>query len=396
MQIITETDALARFCDEAAQASYVTLDTEFMRERSYYSRLCLVQMALPLAEGEKGDGRAVLVDPLAPGLSLAPFWALLRDEAVVKVLHAARQDVEIFYIDGGVIPRPLFDTQIASMVCGFGEQAGYETLVRKIAHAKLDKTSRFTDWSRRPLSEAQMRYALADVTHLRVIYEQLSRMLAQNGRAGWLDEEMAVLTSPETYVTHPDEAWKRIKTRSNAPRFLALVQALARFREEFAQGRNIPRSRVFKDDALLELASTKPESAEALGQSRLLTREARRGEIAEGIVAAVRTALALPAETLPRAEEPANGQLQVNPALADLLRVLLKARAEESGVAQKLIANAAELDALAAGQRDLACLRGWRGELFGNDALRLCRGELALVAKGARVCTVALADQPRD
>ena len=390
MQIITETDALARFCDEAAQAPYVTLDTEFMRERSYYSKLCLVQMALPLAEDEKGDGRAVLVDPLAPTLSLAPFWALLRNEAVVKVLHAARQDVEIFYIDGGVIPRPLFDTQIASMVCGFGEQAGYETLVRKIAHAKLDKTSRFTDWSRRPLSEAQMRYALADVTHLRVIYEQLSGMLARNGRAGWLDEEMAVLTSPETYVTRPDDAWKRIKTRSNAPRFLALVQALARFREEYAQGRNIPRSRVFKDDALLELASTRPESLESLGQSRLLMREARRGEIAEGIVTAVRDALALKAEALPRAEEPAKGQLQVNPALADLLRVLLKARAEESGVAPKLIANAAELDALAAGQRDLACLRGWRGELFGADALRLCQGELALAAKGARVCTVPL------
>ncbi len=394
MQMITETETLARFCDQAAQAPYVTIDTEFMRERSYYSKLCLVQMALPPANnGEAGP--AVLVDPLAGGLSLAPFWALMRNEAVVKVLHAARQDVEIFYIDGGVIPRPLFDTQIASMVCGFGEQAGYETLVRKIARASLDKTSRFTDWSRRPLTEAQARYALADVTHLRVIYEYLARELERNGRAHWLDEEMQVLTAPATYVTRPDEAWKRIKTRSNSPRFLAMVQALARFREDYAQSRNIPRSRVFKDDALLELASSRPEDHEALNRSRLLLREARRGEIAEGILSALREARALPAEALPSAADQPGAQLQVNPALAELLRVLLKARAEETGVAQKLIANAADLDALAAGQRDLACLKGWRGELFGADALRLCRGELALTAQGARVRTVELAAQAR-
>ncbi|MCC6002439.1 MAG: ribonuclease D [Pararhodobacter sp.] len=392
MHFITETDALARFCDLAAQQPYVTLDTEFMRERSYYSKLCLVQMALPPAAGDGADDpmRAVLVDPMAEGLSLAPLWALLRNPAVVKVLHAARQDVEIFYIDGGVIPQPLFDTQIASMVCGFGEQVGYETLVRKIARANLDKTSRFTDWSRRPLTEAQLRYALADVTHLRVIYEYLKRELESNGRAHWLDEEMQVLTSPQTYVTRPDDAWQRVKTRTNAPRFLAMVQALARFREEYAQSRNIPRSRVFKDDALLELASARPEDHEGLNRSRLLTREARRGEIADGILAALKAARSLPPEALPKPAAQQSDQLQVNPALAELLRVLLKARAEETGVAQKLIANAAELDALAAGQRDLDCLKGWRGELFGNDALRLCRGELALTARGARVRTVEL------
>lgn len=388
--MITDTDTLARFCAQAAQAPYVTIDTEFMRERSYYSKLCLVQMALPPAKGPDA-GEAVLIDPLAEGLSLAPLWELMRNPAVVKVLHAARQDVEIFYIDGGVIPQPMFDTQIAAMVCGFGEQVGYETLVRKIAKASLDKTSRFTDWSRRPLTEAQARYALADVTHLRVIYEHLDAELTRNGRANWLDEEMAVLTAPQTYVTRPDDAWKRIKTRSNSPRFLAVVQALARFREGYAQSRNIPRSRVFKDDALLELASTRPEDMEGLGRSRLLLREARRGEIAEGILAALAEARALPAEALPQPDGQPGAQLQVNPALADLLRVLLKARAEESGVAQKVIASTAELDAMAAGQRGLACLQGWRHDLFGADALRLCQGELALTAQGPRVRAVELA-----
>ncbi len=386
MHTITTTDALAAFCAEAAGAPYVTVDTEFLRERTYYSKLCLVQLALP----GKGDERAVLVDPLAEGIDLAPLFELMRNKSVVKVFHAARQDVEIFWIDGGVIPQPLFDTQIASMVCGFGEQVGYETLVRKIAKAGLDKTSRFTDWSQRPLTDAQKRYALADVTHLRVIYEYLAAELEKNGRAHWLAEEMELLTSPETYVTHPEDAWQRIKTRGNSGKFMAMVKELARFREEFAQSRNIPRARVYKDDALLELASTKPENIEALSRSRLLLREARRGEIADGILAAVRAAHALPPEEWPQASNGTNGHLQVNPALADLLRVLLKARSEESGVAQKLIASAADLDAIAAGQRDVAALRGWRAELFGGDALRLCRGELALTAKGAQVRTIEL------
>lgn len=385
MNIITTTDALAALCAEAATEPYVTLDTEFLRERTYYSKLCLVQMALP----GKGSERAWLIDPLADGISLEPLHALMRNPGVVKVFHAARQDLEIFFIEGGVIPQPLFDTQIASMVCGFGEQAGYETLVRKIAKANLDKTSRFTDWAQRPLSEAQQRYALADVTHLRVIYEYLKAEIEKNGRAHWVAEELEILTSPETYITHPEEAWQRIKTRGNGGRFMAAVKELAQFREDFAQSRNIPRSRVYKDDALLELASTKPDSLEALNRSRLLLREARRGEIAEGILAAIRAAQSMKPEDIPRLPEE-NGQLQVNPALAELLRVMLKARAESSGVAQKLIASTAELDAIAAGERDLPSLKGWRGELFGNDALRLCRGELALAAKGKNVVTVEL------
>lgn len=385
MNIITTTEALAALCDEAANEPYVTIDTEFLRERTYYAKLCLVQMALP----GKGDARAWIIDPLAEGLSLEPLYALMRDPDVVKVFHAARQDLEIFFVDGGVIPQPLFDSQIAAMVCGFGEQVGYETLVRKLAKAPLDKTSRFTDWSRRPLSDAQLKYALADVTHLRQIYEHLSAELARTGRAAWVAEEVEVLTSPETYVTRPEDAWQRIRTRGQSGRFMALVRELARFREDYAQSRNVPRSRVMKDDALLELASTKPDSIEALGRSRLLLREARRGDIAEGILAAVKTAMESEPSSWPQV--PRDEQLQVNPALADLLRVLLKARADQSGVAQKLIAPAAELDAIAAGKRDLPCLRGWRAELFGKDALRLCAGELALAAKGQQVKVIELA-----
>ncbi len=385
MNIITTTDALAALCREAASEPFVTLDTEFLRERTYYAKLCLVQMALP----GKGPERAWIIDPLAEGLSLDPLLELMRNEAVVKVFHAARQDLEIFFIDGGVIPAPLFDTQIAAMVCGFGEQVGYETLVKKIAKAPLDKTSRFTDWSQRPLSEAQLRYALDDVTHLRQIYEHLKKDIEKSGRAGWVAEEMGVLTSPETYITHPEDAWQKIRTRGQSGRFMALVRELARFREDYAQTRNVPRSRVYKDDALLELASTKPENVEALGRSRLLLREARRGEIADGILEAVQAALEMNPKDWPRAEDE-DAPLQVNPALADLLRVLLKAKADSAGVAQKLIAPTSELDAIAAGRRDLACLKGWRGEIFGNDALRLCNGELALAAKGQQVRVIEL------
>jgi len=385
MSIITTTEALAALCAEAANEPYVTLDTEFLRERTYYAKLCLVQMALP----GKGSDRAHIIDPLAEGLSLAPLLELMRNPGVVKVFHAARQDLEIFFIDGGVIPAPLFDTQIAAMVCGFGEQVGYETLVKKIAKAPLDKTSRFTDWSMRPLSEAQLKYALDDVTHLRQVYEHLKRDIEKSGRESWVAEEMAILAAPETYVTLPDEAWQKIRTRGQSGKFMALVRELARFREDFAQSRNVPRSRVYKDDALLELASTKPDSIDALGRSRLLLREARRGEIADGILAAVARALAMPSKDWPRAETE-DEPLQVNPALADLLRVLLKARADEAGVAQKLIAPTSELDAIAAGRRDVPCLSGWRGEIFGADALRLCNGELALAAKGQQVRIIEL------
>ncbi|ATI41965.1 ribonuclease D [Pacificitalea manganoxidans] len=383
MRTLTKTEDLAEFCREAARHDYVTLDTEFLRERTYYSKLCLVQMAIA------GDGEAVLVDPLAEGLDLAPLYDLFRDTSVVKVFHAARQDLEIFFVEAGVFPEPLFDTQVAAMVCGFGEQVGYETLVKRIAKGTVDKSSRFTDWSRRPLSDAQKTYALADVTHLRVIYEFLRDELEKSGRDRWLREELGVLTDPETYTVRPHEAWQRVKTRTNSGRFMAVVQALAEFRESYAQERNIPRNRVYKDDALLEMASTKPRNAADLNRSRLLLREARKGPIADGILEAVTRGLEADPATFPEVDR-RREKLQVNPALADLLRVLLKAKSEASGVAQKLIATASDLDMIAAGERDVAALRGWRAEVFGDDALRLCAGKIALAAHKAEVRLIEL------
>ncbi|NEY91325.1 ribonuclease D [Tabrizicola oligotrophica] len=383
MRTITTTEDLAAFCEAAKAAPYVTIDTEFLRERTYWSKLCLIQMALP---GKEGD--AVLVDPiLGQDMSMEPLYDLFRHKATVKVFHAARQDLEIFFVEGKVFPEPLFDTQVAAMVCGFGEQVGYETLVKKIAKENLDKTSRFTDWSRRPLTQAQSEYALADVTHLRVIYEWLAKQLDKNGRHAWVDEELALLTDPATYTVLPGEAWQRVKTRTTSGRFLAVVKELARFREEYAQGNNVPRSRVMKDDALLELASTRPASMEELGKSRLLQREGRKAEIAEGILAAIKSGLEMRPEDMPKPDL-AREQLQVNPALADLLRVLLKAKSESLGVAPRLIASASELDAIAAGERNVDALKGWRAEAFGEDAMRLCRGEIALSAKGSEVRVV--------
>ena len=383
---ITRTEDLARFCEAAKSAPYVTVDTEFLRERTYWSKLCLIQLALPPASTPKVEGgEAVLVDPLAEGLSLEPLYDLFRHQGTVKVFHAARQDLEIFFHDANLFPVPLFDTQVAAMVCGFGEQVGYETLVRKIARANLDKSSRFTDWSRRPLSDAQAAYALADVTHLRVIYEFLSAELRKNDRESWLAEEIAVLEDPETYITRPEEAWLKVRTRTNSPRFLAILRELARFRETYAQERDIPRSRVFKDDAMIELASTKPLTEADLGRSRLLLREARKGDIANGILAAVKAGVEARDLPQPRDEEPGKPG---NAALSDLLRVLLKAKADAAGVAPKLIASSADLDAIAQGDRDLPALRGWRAEVFGQDALRLAGGEIALSAKGGAVRVV--------
>ncbi|MDP5327299.1 MAG: ribonuclease D [Paracoccaceae bacterium] len=385
MQTVTTTEELAAFCQQAKEAPYVTIDTEFLRERTYWAKLCLIQLALP---GKAGP--AVLVDPIAgPDMSLEPLYDLMRHEKTVKVFHAARQDLEIFFIEGGVLPSPLFDTQVAAMVCGFGEQVGYETLVKRIIRETVDKSSRFTDWSRRPLSDAQKSYALADVTHLRGVYEFLSAQLERTGRQAWVEEELAILNDPATYRVEPADAWRRVKTRSSSARFLGVVRELARFRETYAQAHNIPRSRVYKDDAMLELASTRPTTQEDLGKSRLLLREGRKPDIVEGILAAVRAGLDAKPDDLPKPYDNRD-DLQVNPALADLLRVLLKAKSEESGVAQKLIAPTSDLDLLAAGQRDVAALQGWRAEVFGQDALRLCRGEVALTAQGGAVRVVVL------
>ena len=385
MIIITTTAELDVFCTRAQEHPFVTIDTEFMRERTYYSKLCLIQIALPTDNLED----AVLVDPLSQDIALDGLYRLFKDTSVVKVFHAARQDLEIFWHDAKTFPTPLFDTQVAAMVCGFGEQVGYETLVRKIVKEQVDKSSRFTDWSRRPLSDAQKNYAIADVTHLRAVYLQLKAELERAGRESWVVEETKLLLDPMIYDVIPSEAWRRVKTRTNSGIFLAYVRELAAFRERYAKSKNIPRNRVYKDDALVELASTKPISHDDLNKSRLLLREARKGAIADGIIQASKTVASMSPENFPKPVA-INEKLQVNPALADLLRVLLKAKSERSDVAQKMIANVAELDALAAGQRDLSCLSGWRLDVFGSDALRLCEGKVGLAVKGNKVKLIDL------
>ena len=382
MNIIKTTSELSKFCTYASKFDYLTVDTEFLRERTYYPKLCLIQLAIPSDQ----EANAVLVDPLDNQLDLSPLYELFLNTNVVKVFHAARQDLEIFFHDKNIIPKPLFDTQLAAMVCGFGEQVGYETLVRSICKVNLDKSSRFTDWSLRPLTNSQKDYALADVTHLRQIYEYLKSELKQNKREGWVQEELNILKNPETYITRPNEAWKRIKTRSNSSKFLGIVSKLAEFREKYAQQNDIPRNRVFKDDALMEIASLKPKSFDELSRSRLLLRDARKGRIASGILDSVKASQVSNFEEVNKEVKLAKN-LNGNSALSEMLRVLLKAKSEELGVAAKLIAISADLDSLASGERTVPALLGWRHKVFGKDALDLCDGKVGLFLDGKNIKT---------
>lgn len=366
---------LDAFCARLQEADYVTVDTEFMRDATYWPKLCLVQ----LADGET----ARAVDALAPGLDLAPLWRLLASP-VTKVMHAARQDIEIFFHMGGVIPEPLLDTQVGAMVCGFGDQAAYDTLVKHFAGRRLDKRARFADWARRPLPDRQIDYALADVTWLRAVYEGLATELRRNGRADWVEEEEAVLLDPETYRLDPEHAWKRLKTRSADSAYLALVQAVAAWREREAQRLDLPRNRVLRDDALLDVAAQAPADAEALAHCRGVTRGMASGRLGPGLLAAVAEGKAVAPEDRPQPALQRERPRGVGPAM-ELLRVLLKARVEGEGVAQKLVASSDELEDLAGGAEDGPLLRGWRRELFGEDAQRLLRGELALTLKRGRV-----------
>ena len=382
MNIIKTTSELSKFCTYASKFDYLTVDTEFLRERTYYPKLCLIQLAFHSDQ----EDNAVLVDPLDNQLDLSPLYDLFLNSNVVKVFHAARQDLEIFFHDKSIIPNPLFDTQLAAMVCGFGEQVGYETLVRSICKVNLDKSSRFTDWSLRPLSDSQKDYALADVTHLRQIYEYLKSELKQNKREAWVQEELNILKNPETYITRPNEAWKRIKIRSNSSKFLGIVSKLAEFREKYAQQNDIPRNRVFKDDALMEIASLKPKSFDELSRSRLLLRDARKGRIASGILESVKAAQVFNFEEVNKEVKLAKN-LNGNSALSEMLRVLLKAKSEELGVAAKLIAISADLDCLASGERTVPALLGWRHKVFGKDALDLCDGKVGLFLDGKNIKT---------
>ncbi len=379
MSLITTTTDLEAFVRRARRERHVTIDTEFMRDRTYWPKLCLVQIAT--------REEAVAVDPLAEGIDLAPLHELLRDLAVLKVFHACRQDLEIFHrMLGGRLPEPVFDTQVAAMVLGLGEEASYESLVTRIARARLDKSSRFTDWSRRPLSEAQLRYALADVTHLRVIYERLRERLVARGRLAWVEEELANLLDPSLYEQPPEEAWRRLKLRSREPRFVKLVQELAAWRERAAQRRDLPRNRILRDDLLLELAAARPTEPEALGRLGRISLDRRS---AAEVLTIVRRVTALPEAELPRLPAPPEKPRGLGP-VVELLRVLLRHCAEEYEVAPRLLAGTGELEAIAAGREaGVPALSGWRREIFGERALALRHGRIALTVRGRRLHLLA-------
>jgi ribonuclease D len=386
MRIIETNEALTAFIEELSPAPYLALDTEFLRDQTYYPKLCLIQVASPGAEG--------IIDPLAEGLDLMPFFELLKRPDIVKVLHAARQDIEIFYLKAELIPDPLFDTQIAAMVCGFGDAASYETLARKLAGVEIDKSARFTDWSHRPLSKRQLEYALADVTHLRVIYEKLSAQLARSGRARWVEEEIAALKDPKLYRLDPELAWKRLKPRTSNKRFLAMLAALAAWREREAQTRDIPRGRVLKDEALTEIAAHPPESGESLERIRAVPKGFANSRLAKGLMDALEAGHhSAPPEGGPT-HAPSRRRREPSPATIDLLKTLLRLRAEAANVAPRLIANAEDIEKLAAYEdEDVAALHGWRAEVFGKDALALRKGDLAIALENGEAVVVELEEE---
>ncbi|HEV7252518.1 MAG TPA: ribonuclease D [Mesorhizobium sp.] len=378
MHVISTTSELAETVESLRRSPFVTVDTEFIRETTFWPELCLIQMASP--------DTTALVDPLAPGISLQPFFELMGDERVLKVFHAARQDIEIIFHLGRLIPHPVFDSQVAAMVCGFGESVSYDQLVSRITGEHIDKTSRFTDWRHRPLSEKQLAYALADVTHLIDVYRALSAELARENRAHWLDQEMEVLTARETYDPHPEDAWKRLKTRARKPIELAVLQSIAAWREREARERNVPRQRVIKDEALFEVAQQQPATPEALARLRTIPKGWERSSAAAALLEAVNAALALPRDQLPRLPRQTPGSDGSNAAV-ELLKVLLRQVAEEEKVAAKVLASGDDIDRLASeGEKaEVPALHGWRREVFGEKALRLVRGELALKFSNRRI-----------
>ena len=372
MELITSTDVLAAFCERAAGHDYVTVDTEFLRETTFWPKLCLLQAAT--------EDEAVLIDPLTDGLSLAPFFALLANPKVRKVFHAARQDIEIFVKLTGKVPANIFDTQIAASVCGFGDSVSYDNLVRSVTGVELDKSSRFTDWSARPLSEKQCVYALADVTHLRDIYKALVAQVEKTHRWDWVEDELDVLRSIDTYVVHPENAWERLRAKLNRPRDVAALQQLAAWRERRAQDSDQPRSRILKDDALIELAMQRPSSPEAFDKLRAVQRGYGRSSAAAEIIAIIKKVEALPKSELPDMPERYRGPSPKG-AVGDLVRVLLKAVAEEHGVAARIIATSDDIDALVLDDdADVPALKGWRRKLFGEKALAIKHGKIGLAA----------------
>jgi ribonuclease D len=384
MRIVQTTADLRTLMTEISGAAYVALDTEFMRDQTYWPKLCLIQLA--------AQGVEAIVDPLAEGIDLKPFYDLLKQKHIVKVLHAARQDIEIFCQQGGAIPAPLFDTQIAAMVCGFGDAASYETLARKLAKVEIDKSARYSDWSHRPLSKRQLEYALADVTHLCTIYEAMTKTLARTGRAAWVEEEIAAISDPALYKLDPKDSWKRLKPRTSNKRFLAMLATLAEWREREAQARDIPRGRVLKDEALTEIAAHPPENAEGLERIRAVPKGFAASKTGKGLLDAIEKGKhAHPPEGI----EPHAPRRKREPSQAtiDLLKTLLRLKAEEVGVAPRLIADAEDIEKLAALEDDgVAALHGWRAEVFGHDALALRKGNLAIALEGGQAVVVELED----
>lgn len=388
MNLIETTDRLEALCARLHGARFVTVDTEFQRSSTYYSKLCLIQVA-------DDEGEAA-IDALAPDLDLAPFFELMNEAEPLKVFHSAFQDLEIFYHTTGTLPRPIFDTQIAAMVCGYGDSVGYDNLVRAITGKRIDKSMRFTDWSRRPLSDKQIRYALGDVTHLRPIFRHLEAKLEKNGRAGWIEEEVERLTSPETYRADPDGAWRRLKVKTGNRRFLARVQAVAAWREEQAMTRDLPRGRVLRDDILMDLAAQSPKNLKELDAIKGLGQQFRNGKAAQSLLERLAEARNAPDEALPHPPKKGPKRDRNGPIL-DLLKVLLKHRCQDEGVAVRLVASVEDIERLASGQRKgLPLLEGWRYDVYGREALKLLEGRLGLAADDDRLKFVEIGEDSKS
>ncbi len=386
MELITTTESLTALCKGLSGETFVTVDTEFMRESTYWPDLCLIQVA-----GENING---LIDPLAPGIDLQPFFDLMNNPDVLKVFHAARQDIEIMVHRAGIVPHPVFDTQIAAMVCGFGDQVGYEAIVRRMAKAQIDKSSRFTDWSRRPLSEKQLIYALADVTHLRVVYEGLKAELDKTGREHWLREEMDILANPATYRTEPHDAWKRIKVRLKSKKQLGVLIEVAAWREREARDKNVPRSRVLKDDAIAEIAVQMPQTKEALNQLRALPRGMSGSRIGDAILNAVKAGLETDPKSLPQPDNGRDDASDATQAATEVLKLALKVVCEREGIAPKLVATSSDIEAIAENDSaDIQLMHGWRRELFGELALAIKRGEAVIGFERGRVRVIPAPDR---
>ena len=382
MTLITETSRLIDACERFSRDSFLAIDTEFMRERTYYPQLCLIQIA--------GKDEAVTVDALATEINLNPILDLMANHKIIKVFHACRQDMEIFFNLNRRIPFPVFDTQIGAMVCGYGESVGYDKLVRQITGVQIDKSSRFTDWSHRPLSKQQLNYALSDVTHLRTVYESLLNQLEKNGRINWLNEEFQNVLNPKTYDIPLDQIWKRLKIKNGRPKFLILVRELCAFREKEAQSRNIPRNRVIRDDVLLDIAARSPRSSVDLAKVRSLSPQFAEGRLGKSILRVVAEASNIPESDAPQLEK-LNTTKPQKPALIELLKVLLKHKSEDNNVAQKLIASTADLEAIAENDNaNVLALNGWRKDVFGDDALLLKSGKIALSATGDRIKVIRI------